>query len=238
MLKTRALACAGAGALLTMLTTVNGAAASTGYVLDLGLNEAAGATVAHDSSGLGHNGTIGSHLVMNGQYAHFDRHPPGEGISYGYDHLISIPDAADGSLDPGAGDFSVEIRYRTKESFGNVLQKGQATSKGGQVKFQQPGGKLTCMFKTPQGTATAGSGATVLNDFQWHTVRCDRTPTSVTMYVDGVRTGRSTNTTGTLDNTRPWTLGGKSECDGVKVTCDYFAGDIDYVRLSRVGTGS
>jgi hypothetical protein len=51
------------------------------------------------------------------------------------------------------------------------------------------------------------------------------------MYVDGVRTGRSVKPTGTLDNSRPWTIGGKSECDAVQVTCDYFAGDVDYVRL-------
>jgi hypothetical protein len=112
-----------------VLTTVNGASANPGYVLDLELNDSVGSAVARDSSPFG---------------------------------------------------------YRTKESFGNVLQKGQATTTGGQVKFQQPGGKLTCMFKTPQGTATAGSGATLLNDYQWHTVRCDRTPTSVTTNVDGV----------------------------------------------------
>ena len=89
------------------------------------------------------------------------------------------------------------------------------------------------MFKTPQGTATATSGTKLLNDNIWHTVRCDRTPTSVTMYVDGVRTGRSNNSTGSLNNTKPWTIGGKLECDGVEVTCDYFAGDIDYVRLIK-----
>lgn len=202
-------------------------------VLSLELNEATGASTARDTSGLGHDGAIGSHVVMSGNYAYFDRHSPSEGVSYGLDHLITIPDAADGSLDPGAGNFSVEIRYRTKENFGNVLQKGQSRTVGGQVKFQQPKGKLTCMFKTPEGTATAGSGTTPLNDNLFHTVRCDRTSTSVTMYVDGVRTGRSNNTTGNLNNRKPWTIGGKSECDGTSVSCDYFSGDIDYVRITK-----
>ena len=202
-------------------------------MLNLQLNERAGASIADDASAYDHDGRIGSHVTMNGAFADWDRHSPGAGVSYGDDHLIVVPDAADGSLDPGSGNFTVELRYRTKESFGNVLQKGQSRTVGGQVKLQQPKGKLSCMFKTPQGTATAGSGATPLNDNQWHTVRCVRTPTSVTMYVDGVRTGRSNKSTGALNNTKPWTFGGKLECDGVRVTCDYFAGEVDYVRFTK-----
>ena len=53
------------------------------------------------------------------------------------------------------------------------------------------------------------------------------------MYVDGVRTGRSNHRTGLLDNAKPWTIGGKLDCNAVTVTCDYFAGEIDYVRLSK-----
>jgi hypothetical protein len=208
-------------------------AAGPASVLNLQLNEAAGAKTAVDSSGMGHHGTIGSHVAMRGAYARFDYHSPSEGISYGNEHLIKIPDAADSSLDPGSGKFSVELRYRTKHNFGNVLQKGQATTYGGQVKFEQPNGKMTCMFKTPEGRATAWSGATPLNDGNWHTVRCDRTPTSVAMYVDGVKTSHIYKTTGTLNNSNPWVLGGKDSCAGVNVGCDYFAGDIDYVRLTK-----
>ena len=218
---------------LFALPATGAQAGSPVTVLDLRLNEKAGASTAFDSSGKGRHGAIGSHVAMNGSYAVFDYHSPSAGVSYGSEHLIKVPDAADGSLDPGAGNFSVELRYRTKHSFGNVLQKGQATTYGGQVKFQQPRGKMSCMFKTPQGTATAGSGTTPLNDGNWHTVRCDRTPTSVTMYVDGVKTGRSSKPTGTLNNNKPWVLGGKDSCNGTTVTCDYFAGDIDYVKLTK-----
>ena len=34
-------------------------------------------------------------------------------------------------LNPGSGNFAVEFRMRTTHSFGNVIQKGQAGSKGG-----------------------------------------------------------------------------------------------------------
>jgi hypothetical protein len=225
-----------AAALVSLSAMSTGAVASgAGYVLDLELNEPAGATVAVDSSGLGHDGAIGSHLIMNGAYADWDRHLPAEGIYYGYDHLIAVPDAADGSLDPGTGNFSVEFAFRTKEKWGNLIQKGQAATRGGQVKFQIPGGRLTCMFKTSSGTATAGSRQLLLNDGKWHDVRCVRTTSAVTMFVDGDRVSRTNHSTGALDNTKPWTIGGKLNCgpESGADSCDYFAGDIDFVRITK-----
>jgi hypothetical protein len=204
-------------------------------VLDLELNESRGARVAHDTSGRGNDGMIGSHVVMNGSYGHWDFHSPGEHAYFGTRHLIVVPDAGNHSLDPGRGRFTVEIRFRTKESFGNIIQKGQAASPGGQVKLQIPGGRLTCMFKTASGTATAGSRKMRLNNNRWHTVRCVRTPTSVTMFVDGRRVSRSRHHTGNLDNSKPWSIGGKLNCgpgSGAD-SCDYFSGDIDYVRLTK-----
>lgn len=205
--------------------------------LALEFNEPAGSQVAADSSGLGHNGAIGSHVTMNGSYADWDWHLPAEGIYYGAAHLVMVPDAADASLDPGAGNFSVEIRYRSTHKFGNILQKGQSATVGGQVKFQQPKGVVSCMFKSPTGRATVGS-KTALNDGQWHVIRCDRTSTQVTMYVDGVYRNRIRNATSTINNNQPWTLGGKFNCDTSDPTtgadsCDYFPGDLDYVRLTK-----
>jgi hypothetical protein len=213
------------------------APASGVTTLDLELNEPAGATVAQDDSGFGHAGAIGSHIKMNGSYADWDRHSPTAGIFYGADHLLVVDDAPDGSLDPGTGNFSVELRYRSTDKFGNVIQKGQARSVGGQVKFQQPKGVLSCMFRSPTGVAAIGS-KTPLNDGQWHVVRCDRTPTDVTMYVDGVFRNRIAHATGNIDNTKPWTLGGKLDCDTSDPntgadSCDYFPGDIDYVRITK-----
>lgn len=205
--------------------------------LDLEFNEPAGSSVAVDSSGMGHNGAIGSHVKMNGSFADWDRHPPGAGIYYGADHLVMVPDAADGSLDPGTSDFIVEIRYKSTDKFGNMIQKGQAKTVGGQVKFQQPKGVMSCMFKSPTGRA-ATSSKTPLNDGQWHVVTCVRTAQMVEMYVDGVFRSRTRNSTGNINNTKPWTIGGKFECDTSNPdtgadSCDYFPGDIDYVKLIK-----
>ena len=205
--------------------------------LQLDFSDAAGATTALDSSGLGHHGAVGSHIRMRGSYATWDRHDPSDNPYFGADHLVMISDAADGTLDPGAGNFVVELRYRTTAKFGNIIQKGQATTAGGQVKWQQPKGVLGCMFKSPTGQAAVNS-KTPLNDGQWHTVRCERTSTQVTMYVDGVYRNRIRKPTGTIDNRKPWTIGGKYECDTSDPTvgadsCDYFPGDIDYVTLTK-----
>jgi hypothetical protein len=206
-------------------------------VLDLELNEAPGATVAVDTSGLAHNGAIGSHLVMHNGYITWDRHDPASTIYYGAAHLIMVNDAADGSLDPGAGNFSVEIRYRTTLKFGNIIQKGQNKDAGGQVKFQQPKGVVGCMFKSPTGQAATNS-ITPLNDGQWHVVKCTRTPTEVDMYVDGVFRSRIRHTTGTIDNKKPWVIGGKFECNTADPntgadSCDYWGGDMDYVHITK-----
>jgi hypothetical protein len=53
------------------------------------------------------------------------------------------------------------------------------------------------------------------------------------MKVDGVVTGRNSNATGSIANTKPLTIAGKLNCDQVNTTCDYFAGDIDYVKIQR-----
>jgi concanavalin A-like lectin/glucanase superfamily protein len=219
-----------AALLLALSATASGASASSG-VLDLELNESSGASTAVDSSGHHHDGRVGNLVRMGAGQATFPL--LARNASLGSGPLIEVPDAADGSLDPGKGTFTITMRYRTTHAFGNIVQKGQATSSGGQVKLQQPKGKLTCMFKTSSGTATAGSGQVQMDNGAWHTVQCVRTTSSVTMYVDGKRTGRSTHSTGNLDNSLPWTIGGKPNCDGTTVTCDYFAGDVDYLRLTK-----
>ncbi len=213
------------------------ALAAPALVLDLELNEPVGAAVAADSSGFAHHGTIGNHIKMNGEFADWDRHPAAEGIYYGAAHLIVVNDTADGSLDPGTDNFTVEFRYRTKDKFGNVLQKGQSKTAGGQIKFQQPGGFLSCMFKSPTGRAATKSKVAT-NDNQWHIARCERTPSQVSLYIDDVLQGRIKHATGNINNSVAWTFGGKLNCDVSNPdtgadSCDLYPGDIDWVRFTK-----
>jgi hypothetical protein len=39
--------------------------------------------------------------------------------------------------------------------------------------------------------------------------------------------------TGTIANTKLLSIAGKLDCDQITTTCDYFAGDIDYVKIQR-----
>ena len=127
-----------------------------------------------------------------------------------------VPDAADASLDPGESSFVVEFRMRTTDKFGNILQKGQATTIGGQVKFQQPGGYVSCMFKNATSQAAVKSSIAT-NDGRWHTIRCERTTSEVRLSIDGVFNKRIRKTTTAIDNRKPWTIGGKLDCDPTQV---------------------
>ena len=68
-------------------------------------------------------------------------------------------------------------------------------------------------------------------------IRCERTLTGIRVSIDpGTPTERTKffrKTIGNIDNNFPMTLGGKLACDFENVTCDYYAGVIDWVKLER-----
>ncbi len=202
------------------------------------MDEPAGATVLRDSSGNGVHGVVGADVtagtVVAGATAHrFATVLPGEQKAYP-GHVDRVPHRAE--LNPDAGDWSLEIRFRTSYAFGNIVQKGQGGTRGGYVKLQAPGGYPGCLFRGGDGASRTGWANTRVDDGLWHTIRCVRTPTYVEMYLDGVRTSRANGPTGTIANTWDLTVGGKGTCDGVDVTCDYFVGDVDWLRIEK-GSG-
>ena len=76
--------------------------------------------------------------------------------------IVQVPDNP--NVEPGnAASFTVEIRFRTKEKFGNIIQKGQSASKGGQWKIENPQGIPTCLFKGSLGRVATGA-KTAIND--------------------------------------------------------------------------
>jgi hypothetical protein len=201
---------------------------------DYEMNEARGASVVHDTGATRVDGQVGSE-VTTGVWS-----SGAKGYRFPYlrpntppahpQHLVTVPDGP--SVDPGTSDYSIEIRYRTTHAFGNLLQKGQSQTAGGQVKIQLPKGRPTCYFKGSQGRVGTGAKAPI-DDGQWHVIVCTRTAGAVDFYVDGVRVGHKNGVSGKIDNRFPLTIGGKPQCDQVKVTCDYFSGDVDYVRIQK-----
>ncbi len=224
------------GSALSM-SAADGAPAAVGPEVEASweMNEPAGATTMVDSGPNGIHAPVDQTGVDTGfwydgatGYKWRRRNPIAPPASP--ERVIVIED--DQNLDPRDDTYTVEIRYRTKEKFGNITQKGQAKTVGGQWKIQNPGGRPSCLYK---GSIRRGAvrSQVPLNDNRWHVLGCVKTPTQVELWVDGVRVGRKRATVGYIDNSFPMTIGGKISCNQQKVTCDYFSGEIDYVRVYR-----
>ncbi len=145
----------------------------------------------------------------------------------------------DWRLQPGDEEFEVSFRYKSNRPYGNVLQKGQNGAIGGYWKFEQPNGRMTCLFKDDTGRQRAVKAKTATNDSKWHTIRCTLRDDAIRIYVDGEldQINPLDSPLGTIGNTRPLSIGGKSNCNQITITCDYFVGSIDWVEI-RQGAAS
>ncbi|WP_231953897.1 LamG-like jellyroll fold domain-containing protein [Actinoplanes derwentensis] len=196
------------------------------------MGEPPGSTWMVDASGRGHHGRIG-HEVGVGMF---------DGTTVGYrferlepdtpptrpGHLVSVPDQTD--LDPGERDFAVSLRLKTTHKFGNIIQKGQATVSGGNWKVQLPNGRATCTFRGAKGTIELIAPYRI-NDGGWHVVRCSRLRSGVYLAIDGRLAAGREGWVGAIDNDWPVSIGGKTDCDQVKVGCDYYAGELDWAVI-------
>ncbi|HKV66765.1 MAG TPA: LamG-like jellyroll fold domain-containing protein [Gaiellales bacterium] len=219
-----------------ILTLAVAAPASAATLADWEMNEPSGATTMIDSSG--HvNGTIGSAVqtgvsvmgatVYRWPFASPTAPPP---------KPERIVQANSNSLNPGSGTYTVSLRYRTTQHFGNIVQKGQAGSAGGYFKVENPHGQINCVFRgVVNGTLVrkAVTSPAVLSDGNFHVATCTRTANALTLTIDGSVVDTAHGSTGNISNTRPVTIGGKLNCDQIKTTCDYYTGDIDWVKLSN-----
>jgi hypothetical protein len=219
-------------ATLLLGTPAPAGAAPTHLVARWEMNEPPGAHTMIDSSGHELSGSLGAEVVTGVETAGAtgyrfarlqpDTPPPHPG------HLVTVPDAA--ALDPGNRDYAVTIRLRTTNHFGNIVQKGQATVPGGNFKVQIPNGIAQCLFRGSAGSLLVSSPQP-LNDGAWHTVRCARTAAGLALDVDGLPVASRAGRTGRIANAWPLSIGGKTRCEQIKVGCDYYAGDLDYVAI-------
>ncbi|GIF14397.1 LamG-like jellyroll fold domain-containing protein [Actinoplanes teichomyceticus] len=223
--------------LVTVTTLLSGTpmaahAAYAGEVAYWAMNEPPGATRMIDSSGNGLNGQIGRE-VGTGIFHHgstgyrFDRLEPDTPPARP-GHLVVVPDAS--ALNPGDRDFAVTLRLRTTHHFGNIVQKGQSTTEGGNFKLQIPNGRVQCLFRGSRGVLEAIAPYSI-NDGDWHVVTCVRVSTGVALAIDGRRVAGREGWTGPIYNNWPLTIGGKLDCDQRTVGCDYYAGDLDYLSI-------
>lgn len=218
-----------ASVLVALLAASPAQAAVTKTLALWNMNEAKGATVLVDSGGKGINGTIGTGVTSNGSYDNFPYVPGGDGGIVFPQHLDLINNAL---LNPGTRDYAVTIRLKFTLALGNPLQKGQTGTPGGffKVQLDDGGGRILCSFVSPTGSASVWSAQTI-NDGAWHVVTCTRTATAVSITIDGKASASIAHKTGSISNTWPLSIGGKSKCDQVKTFCDYFTGQVDYVQI-------
>jgi len=196
------------------------------------MNESSGARVMYDDSGHDLNGTICREVqtgtrVSGATGYRFAKLQPDTPPTRPR-HLVTVPDRA--GLDPGERDYSMALRLRTTDQFGNIIQKGQATVPGGSYKMQIPSGKVQCWFRGSAGEVLV-TAPRPINDGRWHVVRCTRYADGVALVIDGSKVAGRWGPTGRIDNSWPLSIGGKTVCDQETVGCDYFAGDLDYVRI-------
>lgn len=189
-------------------------------------NEAAGARVAADSSGFGQRGTVGADIRTGGGIYRF---PAVSGVRQ--QHLVIVGNTA--RLNPGSSEYAVTVRFRTNRALSNIVQKGQATVAGGFWKIEVSSGKPKCLFRAGNGTQRGVGSSVRVDNGAFHTVRCERNAGSTRIIVDNVVRGSTTGFTSSISNTWSLVVGGKSSCNGSTVTCDYFVGDIDYVRVQK-----
>jgi hypothetical protein len=215
--------------------TASGAA--TTVIANWQMNEGSTASTMLDSSGNGINGQIGDDVLTGvnvlGAVAYRWTSVKPAAPPPKPERLVRVYDSR---LNPGTRQYAVTVRFRTTHSYGNMIQKGQSKNPGGHFRWDIPGGELRCQFdgRLPAGgmsSRTVRTGSLRLNDGAWHTARCERLPDRLVLTIDGTRTFTRMGPTGNISNTIPLTIGGKSQCDQIKVTCDYFAGDIDWVQI-------
>jgi hypothetical protein len=198
------------------------------------MDEPGGATTMVDGSGRGHHGAISASAASAGLVLHGSHYtwssrcrdcPP-----VALPRLVQVADSAVLDIPDPAVRWAVELRFSTDKPHGNIVQKGQASTGGGQIKVEDASA-LRCVFKGANGSAVVATGTRRLDDGAWHTVACVHTATSVSQWVDGVLVAQTSGRTGPIDNGEHFVLGGKRLCDQRDVGCDYFSGAIDWARV-------
>jgi hypothetical protein len=219
---------------MTSVAPVAAAGARVSIQAHWRLNEPSGADIAVDDSGNDLHGEVGDDVqtgIVAGKrtgyrFSTVSSSPPAKP-----QHLVHVPH--DDRLNPGTKRYRVAIRMRTFQSSANVVQKGQSGTYGGFWKLETHGGIGSCLFRAGDGTQSGVGSGVRITDGKWHTIVCTRTSRKTVMRVDGVVTDTRRNGTGAIANTKPLTIGGKGECDQISVGCDYFIGDMDFIRIAK-----
>jgi hypothetical protein len=185
-------------------------------------------TLVRDASGHGHPGRVrsadGGRIAMgDGWVRRGAIYQPGRGRA-----IIEVKDSP--ALDPRRRSFVFGAAVRLTKAQGargsNLIQKGYFHQAGGQYKLQIDRGVPSCVVAGGLGRVKVSAQRSIAND-RWHRMSCTRTPTKVTLWIDGKARASVAERTGWLANTSPLRIGGKN----LDPSNDQYRGRIDSVYL-------
>jgi hypothetical protein len=220
---------------VTATAGVGSASAAWSRVAIWEMNETSGTTM-RDTSGHKRNAHIGS-LVNIGV-------PDGTRVTYEWpsgtvnesqreERLVTVTNTTTNrAFNPRRDPFAVTLWLKTDQADQNIIQKGQATTSGGNWKIETNSKRATCFFRGSAGRGAVTSRIDVA-DGNWHTVKCIRRRTGVTIIVDDSLPRTEPGRTGLIANSWPLTIGGKWRCGGTNVSCQDYVGRIDRIVISR-----
>ena len=156
---------------------------------------------------------------------------PGDvGTAFGFNgssSVVTVPSAGD--LNPGTANITITIHLKTTGVPGvppadwDLIRKGDYAPAGSEYKFElQHSGQGSCGFEGTSGYGEVIAGP-ALNDGQWHTVACVKTPTTIKLVVDG-KTYVQTAYVGSISNDAPVVFGSRPGAD-------WYAGSLDEASI-------
>ncbi len=187
--------------------------AETGLIGWWTFDEGSG-TIAHDSSGLGNDGTFGPEGTpqwiagLRGGAIHLG----------GSDDYININAVANDM--PANNNFTISAWIRTTTGDGNVIGSNDSGSNHDFIFGLASNGQMLIEADTVRNYPP------VLNDGQWHMITYVRNGTTAYLYTDGVQVGTETPTGNPAGQAR-WSIG--QEWDSSP--SDEYEGDVDDVRF-------
>jgi hypothetical protein len=141
---------------------------------------------------------------------------------------VSVPNSA--SLNPGTAGFrlTATVKINKVPAANNdydLVRKGLAATAGGDYKLEiLDTGKAFCHMKGSSGGVSIQAGP-ALSTGAFHTIKCTKTATTVTLVVDGTTVGKATVTVGSISNTSGVFL-------GAKPNVDYLNGSLNQVTIT------
>ena len=210
----------------TLLAVALPASAATTTVLNF-IGSVTG-PLAIDTSGLGNDGTLHNVTATGAHY------------SFGTDAYISVP--ASSTINPGRANTSYGVTMRLPAGYIythdlSLVRRGASTFAGAYYKMELDYRKATgntvlvCAMRDQKGhTGYVSTTATGLNDGDWHTLKCSRTATRVSLSKDAATTKKAARV-GNLSSNRQLTFGAEKVTD--TTFSGQFPGDMDSIKLTK-----